>query len=106
MRNLLILFATEVSQQPWLAYWEVLPAPYGWDVLPACSEVPTTSWKEATAGWEEAAAGWEVQGRATQRMEAAVAGCTRAATKRFARKKTAEKKRQVGPAFVFLEVKY
>jgi hypothetical protein len=59
MRNLLILFRTEISQQPWLAYWEVLPVPYGWDVLPACSEVPTTSWKEATASWEEVTAGWE-----------------------------------------------
>jgi hypothetical protein len=50
MRNLLILFATEISQQQWPAYWEVLPAPCAWEVLPTCSEVPTTGWEEVTAG--------------------------------------------------------
>ena len=45
--------------------------------------------------------------RATRRMQAAVAWI-RTATKRFAwkKKKSAEKKRQMGPAFDFLEVKY
>jgi hypothetical protein len=51
MRNLLILFATEISQQPWPAYWEVLPAPCAWEALSACSEVPTAGWEEVTAGW-------------------------------------------------------
>jgi hypothetical protein len=55
-------FEEVTSEQPWPAYWKLLPA-----ACCCCCEVQPAGWELATAGWEEANAGWEEQGRATRR---------------------------------------